>query len=267
MLRKQPMDRDEVKGVTIDEPHTNHIEDAIWLDEDNVGYIAQISFPDVSHIVRNPGKIYPKAIEKGFPNHEPLLPEKISQDDASFLPGYKTPSITFSIPLDGDAKPEKLLFRKTMLRNESALTYQGIEDRIEIDSDLKASYEISRRLFENRKGEHREGMYKSRFMVKEFMILVNNLMAGFFRKEGIPCLYRNNAGSSFYSPDNEGHSRMGLRAYTHITSPLRRASDLVNQWQVSEILSGGDSFYTKNEMKEIAEHMNHLESRYRKYKK
>lgn len=100
---------------------------------------------------------------------------------------------------------------------------------------------------------------KSTRLVTEMMIAGNHLTSHIGTKNNVPMIYRNQvlnlnqeiktAIDEFDKSDfkslkqllqvmnaakvdmyNKGHEALGLKSYGHVTSPLRRYSDLVNQW-------------------------------------
>ena len=111
-------------------------------------------------------------------------------------------------------------------------------------------------------------------MVQECMILGNQALAHWCAQRALPVLFRNHQvqegeearglrraltqalkrqnkaqlhlldsmiqsalGAATYGPKNQGHWALGLPAYMHATSPLRRAADLINQQQIFAYLA------------------------------
>ena len=115
----------------------------------------------------------------------------------------------------------------------------------------------------------------SRMIIAEFMILYNRLFACFCREHRIPILFRAQAEPSERLMPNEEaylyyvfqqrrklsplvidtspkpHSTLGLDAYTHSTSPIRRYLDLVAQRQMGHFLMHGKPFYDEKRLDEI----------------
>lgn len=116
----------------------------------------------------------------------------------------------------------------------------------------------------------------SRIIIAELMILYNRLAARFCKDKQIPTLYRTqDKPSEHLSMGEEGyiyyvfqqrrklsplqiatspnlHSGLGLDAYIHATSPLRRYLDLVVQRQMSSFLSGMAPVYDEKKLEEIS---------------
>ncbi|MEO6893288.1 MAG: RNB domain-containing ribonuclease [Ktedonobacteraceae bacterium] len=138
---------------------------------------------------------------------------------------------------------------------------------------------------------------KAHLIIQECMILANQVLADFLAQRGIPALYRNHAAKAIapargvllqmmetvvahpehthpesvqetvqfalerarYAPTVEGHFGLQLPAYLHMTSPLRRYPDLVNQRILHAILKGTALPYTVPELEAMAEQVNTVE--------
>ena len=74
-------------------------------------------------------------------------------------------------------------------------------------------------------------------VVSEAMILANSTWGGWLAELGVPGIYRSQASLAPGVKVRMGtkpapHAGMGVAQYTWATSPLRRYTDLVNQWQI-----------------------------------
>jgi ribonuclease R len=136
--------------------------------------------------------------------------------------------------------------------------------------------------------------HKAHIIIQEWMIHANQAIAFYFSKRGLPALYRNHTAKTIapersallsmmetavthpeqvhpdrigatmgfaleracYAPTVEGHFGLNLPAYLHITSPLRRYPDLVNQRILHAALAREPLPYTKLELATIAMHIN-----------
>ena len=108
----------------------------------------------------------------------------------------------------------------------------------------------------------------STMMVEEMMLFLNRYMAEYFLEKGYPYLYRNHVinetdheklarfkneiaeGSfrksiteleqsmerAFYGTHNEGHWALGYKAYSHVSSPLRRYPDILAHYSMDVVL-------------------------------
>ena len=74
-------------------------------------------------------------------------------------------------------------------------------------------------------------------IVAEAMILANSTWGGWLAEHGVPGIYRSQASLSPGIKVRMGtkalpHAGIGVKSYAWSTSPLRRYTDLVNQWQI-----------------------------------
>ena len=74
-------------------------------------------------------------------------------------------------------------------------------------------------------------------IVAEAMILANSTWGGWLHELGVPGIYRSQASMAPGVKVRMGtkaapHAGLGVKSYAWSTSPLRRYTDLVNQWQI-----------------------------------
>ncbi len=112
----------------------------------------------------------------------------------------------------------------------------------------------------------------SRFLVSEFMILANACAANFLKDKDLAGLFRSQPepreriitgedtdllsnlrqrrliSRGHLGPEAEFHHGLGLNVYTTVTSPLRRALDLLMQQQIAHYLKEGKALYTTEDL-------------------
>jgi exoribonuclease-2 len=81
-------------------------------------------------------------------------------------------------------------------------------------------------------------------VVSEAMILANSHWGGWLAECGVPGIYRSQASMAPGVKVRMGtkalpHAGLGVPAYAWSTSPLRRYTDLVNQWQLIAVVQNG----------------------------
>ena len=115
----------------------------------------------------------------------------------------------------------------------------------------------------------------ARFLVAEAMILANQVASEFLKKNEIPGLFRSQPpprdsiisghetallpnirqrrliSRGLLDMEPEPHAGLGLPMYTTVTSPLRRALDLIVQQQISSYLLMGKPLHEKKDIKEL----------------
>lgn len=117
-----------------------------------------------------------------------------------------------------------------------------------------------------------------RKLVSEMMVLANHSAALFASENKIPLIFRSQEVSdleissvgldipegpardfaqrgylkrSLNSTNALPHSGLGLTVYTQVTSPIRRAIDLLNERQLAHFLCYGEGFYSAQELQEL----------------
>ncbi len=115
----------------------------------------------------------------------------------------------------------------------------------------------------------------ARFLVAEAMILANQVAAQFLKENEIPGLFRSQPpprdniisghetallpnirqrrliSRGLLDMEPEPHAGLGLPMYTTVTSPLRRALDLIVQQQISSYLLTGKPLHEKKDIEEL----------------
>ncbi|THF54790.1 ribonuclease catalytic domain-containing protein [Pseudothauera rhizosphaerae] len=89
-------------------------------------------------------------------------------------------------------------------------------------------------------GQRRRGSPMDK-LVAELMILANSTWGKLLDEVNVPGLYRVQSGGKVRMATVAGpHEGLGVDCYAWSSSPLRRYVDLVNQWQIIAVLSGGE---------------------------
>jgi exoribonuclease II len=76
-------------------------------------------------------------------------------------------------------------------------------------------------------------------LVAELMIVANSTWGGLLAEKKVACIYRAQVGGRVRMTTSPlPHEGLGVAQYAWCTSPLRRYTDLVNQWQLVALLRG-----------------------------
>lgn len=117
---------------------------------------------------------------------------------------------------------------------------------------------------------------ESRTLISEMMVLLNSLAADFAAANNIPVIFRTQEAREAFPPEASTlpdalafdklrrtfkrsrlsltpglHSGLGLTAYTQVSSPIRRYSDLVTQRQFTSFLQGKSIPHTPEELMRV----------------
>jgi ribonuclease R len=305
--------------LTIDPETAKDFDDAVSLQRDAAGFHLQVHIADVSWYVTEDGALDREAARRGnsvyFPGSViPMLPEVLSSNTASLVPGEPRRVMTVEVDLDPDGRPRDVRIREGLIESGARLHYEQAQEMLladsgdgEIRSSLRLMAELAgllrRRRFahggfdldvpetEIRLDPHgipvsitRHRTLDTHRLVEEFMLLANQAVGRFVVARGMPLIFRVHeeptvsalekfaevaltlvpsagprdvetiralrrflaglpAGSmtrilhsfflrslkqAVYSPIDLGHFGLGIEAYCHFTSPIRRYPDLFN---------------------------------------
>lgn len=102
-------------------------------------------------------------------------------------------------------------------------------------------------------------------LVSEFMILTNVIWGETLALGQLPGIYRCQSMGRVRMQTQPGpHQGLGVSHYAWSSSPLRRYSDLLNQWQLLSILGHGRAAYKSGDAELFAD-LAHFEARYERY--
>lgn len=240
---RQPLDAEN--GWTtfhIDPPGCRDIDDAIAYHRDTKVWAITIADVAASVIANSPIDCTAADIGSTFYSLEgqvlrPMLPSIISEGSGSLLPGQRRRGLTLFIQPDGSER-----FGLTWITVEHSFTYDSF-----VGSALAFDLEMSR---------------EPHAWIESLMIRYNRAVATRFKETATGILRVQPAASAekiaawaAISPElaflvekaatyevatgqNQEHASLGLAAYCHASSPLRRYADLVNQRVLKALLKG-----------------------------
>ena len=222
----------------------------------------------------------------------PMLPPEIAYDKASLKAEEHRPALSLFVTLDNALNFVATEFCQTTVCVRNNFSYREIDKRTE-ESPFCDLFRLQHKLLSSRNngsnGNQARFFYytrvkngnvelkpidnqsPSRRLVAEMMILFNSLFAEYAFKNNIPVIYRNIErflsdatdpdsaviGSTAYlSVTPDYHHGIGTEAYIHATSPIRRFTDLVNQYQICNSLNGQNPPF---DIKALENHITEIE--------
>jgi len=230
-----PAGRADLRGlalVTIDGSDARDFDDAVWAEPDtdpaNPGsWHIVVAIADVSHYVGPGSALDREALRRGnsvyFPDRVvPMLPEALSNDLCSLVPGADRPCLAAHLWIDADGRKRRHRFERAIMRSAARLTYDAVQaahdghpeipfplaaERLEalynafavLDRMRRARGALTLDLAEHRvvlDGDRRpiavipRTRLDSHRLIEEFMILANIAAAEELESRHQPCLYR-----------------------------------------------------------------------------
>lgn len=226
-------DREDLRAtdhVTIDGETAKDFDDAICVVKNRKGYRLYVSIADVSYYVPVGSAIDRDAYARGtsiyFPGRViPMLPEKLSNDLCSLVPGKDRLTVSAILDFDRSGRLQHKSFTRSVICSRNRFTYTTVR-KILIDKDpvvrhehkqfltqLKWAEELARALQAKRKerGSIDFNVPEPEFtltdaggvatiaraernfahqLIEEFMLAANEAVASHFTEKTVPAMYR-----------------------------------------------------------------------------
>ena len=219
--------------VTIDPPDAKDHDDAVHAEPDSDlnnkgGYIVHVAIADVAYYVRPGSALDRDALTRGnsvyFPDRVvPMLPERISNDLCSLVPGQPRGALAVRMVIGPDGSKRSHTFHRVLMRSAAKLAYAQAQAAIDgrpddttgplLDPILKplyAAYKLVKQARDERDPldldlPERKILLKpdgtvdrvivperldAHRLIEEFMILANVAAAEALEKKGLPLIYR-----------------------------------------------------------------------------
>jgi ribonuclease R len=223
----------DVPLVTIDPPDAKDHDDAVHAEPDTDpnnkgGYIVHVAIADVAFYVRPGSALDRDAVTRGnsvyFPDRVvPMLPERISNDLCSLVPGEPRGALAVRLVIAPDGRKRSHSFHRVLMRSAAKLSYAQAQAAIDgrpddttgplLDPILKplyAAYAVAKRGRDARDPldldiPERKILLKAdgtvdrvivperldaHKLIEEFMILANVAAAEMLEKKALPLIYR-----------------------------------------------------------------------------
>ena len=223
----------EVPLVTIDPPDAKDHDDAVHAEPDpdpnnKGGYIVDVAIADVAFYVRPGSALDRDALTRGnsvyFPDRVvPMLPERISNDLCSLVPGEPRGALAVRMVIGNDGRKRSHSFHRILMRSAAKLNYAQAQAAIDgrpddttgplLDPILKPLYDAyavvkrarderdpldldipERKILLKPDGTVDRVIVPERLdahkLIEEFMILANVAAAEMLEKKSLPLIYR-----------------------------------------------------------------------------
>lgn len=259
----------------IDDEDTRDYDDAISIVKNETGWKLGIHVSNVASHLEINGRLFSEAERRISSLYAanyivPMLPPVFSEGELSLLAGSSRPVISLYLWLDADLAIVSKELCREVISISNNFSYREVDKRIkeepfallkQLSDKLNAARESSHSQDKQRyyyylkevSGELNmrriDNLSPARAIVEELMICYNSSVAAIMRDNNIPMLFRNvfqygnggdanPASQAYLATQAEFHPGIGAAAYLHGTSPIRRFTDLLNQYQINASLEG-----------------------------
>jgi len=284
--------RKEVRGVTIDGAGSPDLDDAIWVQKKETGYLVQVHIADPAALIDKNSMIFKKALKQKHSYYfsdgtQHMLPPRLSTHLLSLNEGQIRLTVTIEVELNRDLDIVNRQVYKSKFVSLKRLDYVSSAEMMrrpdtEIGKMLETAYKVSTALIRKRYSRNRrahlmeveKGYYldkngvigylgskkskKPESIIYGLMILANETISNYFVENKMEGIFRNhNRLKAKYGVRNHGHKSLNVGSYFHFTSPIRRLADLINHMILhARFNSQKKPPFTKNRLKKIAKHLN-----------
>lgn len=234
----------------------------------------------------------------------PMLPCHISTNLGSLEEDTRRLALTIFFQIDNTGNVNSFRIKETIFTSKKAFSYTEVEKILTNPQDipehqlLLKMQKIAQLIGKKRGGksgvltvdgylDEDDNLIKENVntyqLIAELMILTNTTIAKFLGENNIPALYRTQDVGitdfelvkktmghllvpATYNSHVKPHVGLGLMAYTHFTSPLRRFVDLVNHRIVKAIIKKNSCPYTIKELDNLCLQINEYHQKFKEDK-
>lgn len=279
-FRPDRRDFRDLPVMTVDSADCKDMDDAVSLEVTSSGYVLGVHIADVTAYVLPGSELDQEALNRGtsiyLPGRTiPMLPQVLTNNLCSLVPGKDRNTISVLINLDQAANVTAYTITKGMIRSRIKGVYSEINSLYEdtASDSVKGKYAAVQEMLLQMKtlseqlrarraadganiqnnSEPKITLKKGRIlvrpnvnkaaeiMIEEFMVLANRLVAEYMIANQLPCIFRTqrvkNTRANYMAEVNH-HAELALDAYCHFTSPIRRYPDLLVHRALGYRLSG-----------------------------
>ena len=260
--------RPQVKGITIDGPTSQDLDDAIYLEETPTGAIASIHIADVAELVTVGSALDKVALARTQTRYLrrdniPMLPHALSEDKLSLQAGQPRPTLTIQVTLNHQGDIESTNLFESWLISAQRFSYEQADRACQRPSHpfhalLQRCQRWADRLNQARQNQGAIGglynaaglwvdedglpivprgrRYHAQMVIQEFMILANRAVARWFAERDVLALYRNHTAREI-APEREAMMQ-ALLTTGSMTLIRQQLQNWLNKAEYSPTLMG-----------------------------
>jgi ribonuclease R len=125
-------DLEHIPFVTIDNPGSRDLDQALHVEETTSGWTVRYALADASYYVRPGTALFDRALQRGvtyyFPGFAlPMLPPELSEGIISLNPAVRRRALLFETRVDRDGEVVDTDVRRVRIQSRAKLTYDGVQ--------------------------------------------------------------------------------------------------------------------------------------------
>ncbi len=119
--------------VTIDNPDSRDLDQALYIEETTDGYRLRYALADAAYYVRPGSALFDEALQRGATFYTPLLalpmlPSSLSEGLVSLNPNVNRRALVFDIRLNHDASLQQTRVVRALICSQAKLSYGGVQN-------------------------------------------------------------------------------------------------------------------------------------------
>lgn len=119
--------------VTIDNPDSRDLDQALYIEETTDGYRLRYALADAAYYVRPGSALFDEALQRGATFYTPrlavpMLPSSLSEGLVSLNPNVNRRALVFDIRLNHDASLQQTRVVRALICSQAKLSYGGVQD-------------------------------------------------------------------------------------------------------------------------------------------
>ncbi len=138
--------------VTIDEPSSKDLDQALAVERVGDGYIVWYAIADAAHFCRAGSAVFEEALRRGSTFYlpglvVPMLPKRLSEDLTSINPGVDRRALVFRVHLDGDGAVVETRIVRGRVHSRLKTWYDAVQawfdgGELDTDDEVRASLRL-----------------------------------------------------------------------------------------------------------------------------
>ena len=290
------------RTLTIDEPTTLDLDDAISIWSSAAGWSVAVHIADVASVIGHDGALDHAARGRGTSVYyrdivAAMLPESLSEGALSLIAGRRRPTVSLLAEFDEgfELLGAPRFFAGLVEVTERLSYHESRGPAWHDDAELRALEGVANALQQRRRAagasvlsrhELKVSVQQGRvevsrvaadspghLAVSELMIFYNTWLAqrlseagfgAFFKIQGRRLDAQGRYPSAQTSIEPGPHRGLGVECYVQATAPIRRYSDLIAQRQLTALLRGEGRVYDEQQLRELKSAQESLQSRARR---
>ncbi|MFK7891704.1 MAG: ribonuclease catalytic domain-containing protein [Granulosicoccus sp.] len=140
--------------VTIDNPDSRDLDQALHIQADDDGYLLHYALADAAYYVRPGSALFQEALSRGATFYTPLiaapmLPVNLSEGLVSLNPGVDRRALIFELTIDTDGEVTRCSVLRGRIHSHAKLNYGGVQAWLNDEAECSEKWHASLRLLKS----------------------------------------------------------------------------------------------------------------------